>query len=422
MAKGEDLPQTIQKPSPQYTHKPSTAESNRPPRPRSQLPLPPPPVRARETDTQVKGQLDACLLLTAAAASISKMRQVRPPLVGTVRARVLPRPRPSRQNIATNDACGKLQGSRTQVVTAGAIAGLISRFCIAPLDVLKIRLQLQIHSLRSPHSPHRRIHLSTLSTLRTILREEGIRGLWKGNVPAELLYLTYGGLQFTSYRSVSQLLSHVPAPYTLPRPAESFISGALAGALATTATYPLDLLRTRFAAQGTGTHKVYLSLSSGIRSIARTEGPRGFFQGLGAGVVGIVPYMGLFFSTYEMVRQPLSSLSLPFSSSDALSGILASVFAKTGVYPLDTIRKRLQVQGPARAKFGRGDLPLYKGIAGTAATIWRAEGVRGLYRGLGVSLVKAAPTSAITMWTYERVLGILVEMERKASKREEAAG
>lgn len=214
-------------------------------------------------------------------------------------------------------------------------------------------------------------------------------------------------MQFSVYRAITQLIH----PLNLPNEADAFISGAVAGASATTFTYPLDLLRTRFAAQGPD--KVYASLRSGIRDIWREEGPKGFFQGLGAGVGQVVPYMGLFFSAYEALRSPLATLSLPFGSGDATAGVLASVLAKTGVFPLDLIRKRLQVQGPTRARYVGGTVPVYgKGVLRTGKSVVAREGWRGLYRGLGVGLVKSAPASAITIWTYERVLKILKEMEK----------
>lgn len=140
------------------------------------------------------------------------------------------------------------------------------------------------------------------------------------------------------------------------------------------------------------------------------EGAKGFFQGLGAGVGQVVPYMGLFFSAYETLRPPLAALSLPFGSGDATAGIVASVMAKTGVFPVDLIRKRLQVQGPTRARYGGGNIPVYgEGVWKTGRSIVRKEGWRGLYRGLGVGLFKSAPASAVTMWTYERALKLMKE-------------
>ena len=234
----------------------------------------------------------------------------------------------------------------------------------------------------------------------------GEQALWKGNVAASFLYINYGAVQFSVYRAISTVIR----PLNLPTEAEAFISGAVAGASATTFTYPLDLLRTRFAAQGPD--KVYVSLRGGIRDIWREEGPRGFFQGVGAGVGQVVPYMGLFFSAYEALRPPLATLPLPFGFGDATAGVIASVFAKTGVFPLDLIRKRLQVQGPTRSRYIGGTIPIYgKGVWKAGKNIKAREGWRGLYRGLGVGLFKSAPASAITMWTYQRVLKVLKEME-----------
>ena len=221
--------------------------------------------------------------------------------------------------------------------------------------------------------------------MRHILRDEGLAGLWKGNIPAELMYVSYSAIQFTTYRSVTMALQTTFGEKRLPAAAESFIAGASAGAVATTATYPLDLLRTRFAAQGT--EKVYASLRTSIREIVINEGPKGFFQGLGAGVGQIIPHMGIFFATYETLRQPFGSIQLPFGSGDAAAGVVASVIAKTGVFPFDLIRKRLQVQGPTRSKYIHKNIPVYKGVFKTMRDILRNEGARGLYRGLTVRCV-----------------------------------
>ncbi|KAL4892549.1 mitochondrial thiamine pyrophosphate carrier 1 [Aspergillus ambiguus] len=312
----------------------------------------------------------------------------------------------------------KDEGTRRQVVLAGGIAGLVSRFCVAPLDVVKIRLQLQIHSLSDPAS-HRNVtgpvYKGTLSTMRAIIKEEGVKGLWKGNIPAELMYVCYGGVQFTTYRTTTQALAQLPR--RLPQPMESFIAGASAGGLATAATYPLDLLRTRFAAQGT--ERVYPSLLASVRDIAYSEGPAGFFRGCSAAVAQIVPYMGLFFATYESLRPSLAAIpDLPFGSGDALAGVVASVLAKTGVFPLDLVRKRLQVQGPTRSLYVHRNIPEYRGVLSTLASILRTQGVRGLYRGLTVSLFKAAPASAVTMWTYEESLRALQAMNVAAQIEE----
>lgn len=231
------------------------------------------------------------------------------------------------------------------------------------------------------------------------------KGFWRGNVPAEFLYVSYGAAQFTAYRTTAKFFDSCSLPAWL----SSFLSGGTAGAAATAVTYPLDLLRTRFAAQGTS--QVYTSVLGSIRSIFRDEGPRGFFRGLPVTIGQIAPYMGLFFSTYEAFRPLAAQLPLPFGSSDAVAGIMASTVSKTGVFPLDLLRRRMQVQGPFRKQFADGNVPEYeRGVWRVAKTVVAQEGWRGLYKGLGISLVKAAPASAVTMWTYEHALKMIQDV------------
>lgn len=254
--------------------------------------------------------------------------------------------------------------------------------------MVKIRLQLQTHSLSNTLPQNAAsfggpaVYKGTFPTLKRIVREEGIRALWKGNIPAELLYVSYSGVQFTTYRTITMAFHNTIGEHRLPHVAESFVSGGGAGAVATIITFPLDLLRTRFAAQGN--QKVYQSLITSVRDIRQREGYRGFYQGLSAGVGQIIPYMGVLFATYETLRLPLRTLQLPFGSDDAAASALASVIAKTSVFPLDLVRKRLQVQGPTRELYVNKNIPVSKGVFNTMKAIVRKEGKRGLYRGLTV--------------------------------------
>jgi solute carrier family 25 thiamine pyrophosphate transporter 19 len=126
----------------------------------------------------------------------------------------------------------------------------IPRFLIAPFDVVKIRLQLQSHGTGSLKGAvvEGPTYNGILGTARTIVQQEGVTGLWKGNVPAEVLYMTYSLTQFLSYQRLHRLMANTPVEFS-----DSFkavTAGATAGGIATTVTYPWDLLRTRFAAQG----------------------------------------------------------------------------------------------------------------------------------------------------------------------------
>ena len=143
----------------------------------------------------------------------------------------------------------------TVTAVAGGIAGLISRFVIAPLDVIKIRLQLQ--------TTRGKTYRGAIHAARTIVAHEGVTALWKGNIPAELLYVSYSMVQFVAYREAHVLLEKAEVSNSY----RSFLAGAGAGTCATLVTYPLDLLRTRFAAQGTSKVPCSLIIFLIVRSI-----------------------------------------------------------------------------------------------------------------------------------------------------------
>lgn len=108
---------------------------------------------------------------------------------------------------------------------AGASAGFVSRMVVAPLDLMKIRLQLDVRlldderggtSTRATHNSrnldyvrlHRRsspslrnwmVGQGLINTIRTIHAEEGLRTFWRGNAAATLLWMSYAAVQFSMY-------------------------------------------------------------------------------------------------------------------------------------------------------------------------------------------------------------------------------
>lgn len=128
--------------------------------------------------------------------------------------------------------------------------------------MVKIRQQLQAHNTRTT-SPNGPTYRGIYGTMRTIVVQEGIRGLWKGNIPAEILYMGYGPVQFVALKEFTLLIDR-ESP-RMHNDIKNALAGGAAGATATIATYPLDLLRTRFAAQGS--HKVGFYCCSCGRSL-----------------------------------------------------------------------------------------------------------------------------------------------------------
>ena len=256
-------------------------------------------------------------------------------------------------------------------IVAGAVAGGGARFFTAPLDLLRIRRQLY------PTSTPSNMFVSLWSIAST---EGGIRALWRGNVAATYLWMGYSAIQFSIYDYSSHTLSETTAMTTS---AVAFLSGANAGVCATLATYPLDICRTAFAAKGlnkSSSSSSWISpktMSEFARTMYKQQGFKGFFAGSGPAVVQIIPYMGLNFSIYEfIVTQEITTVS-----TSGLAGAVSGGVSKIVVYPLDTVKKRMQVQ----AVSGQHQ---YHNMIDCFIKVARTEGVRVLYNGLVPSVAK----------------------------------
>ncbi|KAI7724601.1 hypothetical protein M8C21_015462, partial [Ambrosia artemisiifolia] len=192
--------------------------------------------------------------------------------------------------------------------TAGSISGAISRTVTSPLDVIKIRFQVQLEptttlALLSKNVYGTSKYTGMIQASKDIFREEGLSGFWRGNVPALLMVMPYTAIQFMVLHKVKTFASgssksedHIHlSPYL------SFMSGALAGCAATVGSYPFDLIRTILASQGEP--KIYPNMRSAFVDIMKTRGFRGLYAGLSPTLVEIIPYAGLQFGTYDTFKR-----------------------------------------------------------------------------------------------------------------------
>lgn len=213
------------------------------------------------------------------------------------------------------------------------MAGIASRMVIAPIDLLKIRFQMDTmgHPLKGS------TFTGILDEARRIYRLEGLRAFWKGNTAGIWLYATFSGIQFWTF---SQLKGKV----------NPGIAGGTAAMLATLFTYPFDLLRTRMALQASHP-EIYGSFTRTIAYILRDEGVSGFYKGIGPTLGQVIPYMGLTFYLQNRTKLVMRSFlgggnrisDTRKAVIDFMAGALAGATSKTIMMPIDVIRKRLQV-------------------------------------------------------------------------------
>lgn len=152
-------------------------------------------------------------------------------------------------------------------------------------------------------------------------------------------------------------------------------------------------------------------------SILRQESPRVFFSGLLPSLLQIAPHTGLQFAFYGLFTDFYKKYTSRNINTDInfynsmLSGSAAGLIAKTIVYPFDLARKRLQIQGFQHGRKGFGKFFQCNGLLDCLRVTVKEEGVKGLFKGLVPSQVKAATTSALHFTAYEQVL-LLLKMLR----------
>lgn len=298
----------------------------------------------------------------------------------------------------------------TKLLVCGGIAGAFSKSCTAPLARLTILNQLQgTNAVPGWHASLGRA--SIWSSLRRIVATEGVTALWKGNGVTIIHRLPYSAVNFYAYEQIMNGLDEVMTRLHFDEngdPAEGafkwglaqrLLAGGSAGCIACTLTYPLDLIRTRLAAQTTVRH--YNGIADAFMKILTDEGVRGLYRGLKPTLIGVGPNLALNFAAYETLRNHLQGLDhgVHPMAVDLASGSAAAVVSATATFPIDLVRRRMQMRDAVK-----GD-----SFLGVFKRVLAKEGVTGLYRGILPEFAKVAPGVAITYTSYaflKRLAGV----------------
>ncbi|KAI0769328.1 mitochondrial carrier [Trametes elegans] len=307
---------------------------------------------------------------------------------------------------------------------AGGIAGAASRTVVSPLERLKIIQQVQ------PPSSDKQ-YKGVWSSLVRMWREEGFKGYMRGNGINCLRIIPYSAVQFTTYEQLKKWFTGFGAkPLDTPT---RLCAGALAGITSVCSTYPLDLVRSRLSIATASIPMQNAAASSGpaqpalasayhtaaasarqaatsvfapedltmwgmTRRVVRDEGGiRALYRGLVPTAMGVAPYVGLNFASYEALRGIITPPGKSSVHRKLLCGALAGSISQTLTYPFDVLRRKMQVTGMNVLGYK------YNGALDALGSIIRTEGVKGLYRGLWPNLLKVAPSIATSFFTYELV-------------------
>ncbi|XP_019639563.1 PREDICTED: graves disease carrier protein homolog isoform X1 [Branchiostoma belcheri] len=283
-----------------------------------------------------------------------------------------------------------------KALLAGGIASCCAKTAVAPLDRTKILLQA--------HNSHYK-HLGIFSTLEAIWRREGVQGWYKGNWCQMVRIFPYGAVQFMAFEQFKKALTpRLDHPHLA-----KLLAGSLGGMAAVILTYPLDMVRVRLMFQVKGEH-LYEGIWHTFRTIwAQEGGIMAFYRGFVPTLIGMVPYSGLSFFTFDTLKQlllesgPAIFLQHGGEGDRALRapvnlvlGGVAGAIAQTASYPLDVTRRRMQLAVIT------ANADKFSGCVQTLLTVYRTDGVKhGLYRGISVNYLRVIPQVAMSFCVYE---------------------
>lgn len=274
---------------------------------------------------------------------------------------------------------------------AGAGGGLATVLLLHPIDTLRTRLQsVERRTLFTPRG-------NALNAFRSIIVREGFPALYRGVVPAVVGSVLSWACYFHWFHRAIDLI----APRVTHETGAHLMSGSVAGLMTSLATNPIWVVKVRLQLQGRQKScKPYAGFMDGLISIAKEEGMRGLYKGIGPSIL-LVSHGAVQFTMYERFKEMLRRRDVEreggTSVKDSLMASTASkLVASVATYPMQVARTRMQERFADGRRYGRFDTAF--------SYIFRTEGVRGLYRGLSANIIRVTPQAAVTFVTYEQIL------------------
>lgn len=205
------------------------------------------------------------------------------------------------------------------------------------------------------------------------------------------------------------------------QPVVHFICGSISGFCGTVLSHPFDVVRTRIVSQAEP--RTYLNTRHAFISMGKFEGFSSFYRGFLPTIIQIMPFSGAQFASYNIFKnlwneqfhtdhltvQLTGDFHMNIQSS-FICGAVSGTFAKLLVYPLDLVKKRLQIRGFENARgLNFGQTPRYNGFIHCIVHTIQHENLAAFYKGLVPSLFKATLSTALHFWLYESFVKFLTK-------------
>jgi len=291
---------------------------------------------------------------------------------------------------------------------AGGVSAAISKTCVAPIERVKLLLQVQHASKQITKDMQ---YKGMVDCFVRIPKEQGFMAFWRGNLANVIRYFPTQALNFAFKDKYKQIfLAGVDKKKT---PGRFFVgnlaSGGAAGATSLCFVYPLDFARTRLAADigKSGAEREFNGLGHCLTKIFKSDGISGLYKGFGVSVQGIIIYRACFFGIYDTVRGLIpkpAEMGIGFLPDIVFAWMIAqTVTTVSGIisYPFDTVRRRLMMQSGRK-----GGEVMYKGTLDCWKKIAANEGGGAFFKG-AFSNVLRGTGGAIVLVMYDEMKALM---------------
>lgn len=285
---------------------------------------------------------------------------------------------------------------------AGGVSAAISKTAVAPIERVKLLLQVQHASKQIAKDQQ---YKGMVDCFVRIPREQGFLAFWRGNLANVIRYFPTQALNFAfkdKYKRV--FLGGVDKKTQFWRYfLGNLASGGAAGATSLCFVYPLDFARTRLAADigKSGAEREFSGLGNCLAKIFKSDGIGGLYRGFFVSVQGIIIYRAAYFGFFDTAKGMLPD---PKTTPIVVSWMIAqTVTTVSGIisYPFDTVRRRMMMQS-GRAKSER----MYKNTVDCWVKIYKSEGGNAFFKG-AFSNVLRGTGGALVLVLYDEIKNLL---------------
>ncbi|KLU84776.1 carrier protein YMC1 [Magnaporthiopsis poae ATCC 64411] len=285
---------------------------------------------------------------------------------------------------------------------SGAAGGVAQVLIGQPFDIVKVRLQTTA------------AYPSALAAATSIWKNEGALAFYKGTLTPLLGIGACVSVQFGAFHQARRWFEarnggsnnpDSPAPLGY---GQYYAAGAFAGVANSAISTPIEHVRIRLQTQPHGAARLYAGPLDCARKLGVASGKGmlpAIYRGGAVTVLREAQAYGVWFLAFEWLMNADAARN-KISRSDvaaykvAFYGGLAGEALWLASYPLDVVKSKMQTDG-------FGDHARFRSMRDCFAQTWRAEGMRGFWKGLGPTLLRAMPVSAGTFAVVEMTMRAL---------------